>query len=91
MLLPGHDADAIELIAGIGRHHADLLVLADGAVDDADEDDDAERKGPAKDARAAPAITPPAPLTDQERQWALDQPGIDRALRLCERIESGMP
>ena len=32
--------------------------------------------------RAAPAITPPAPLTDQERQWALDQPGIDRALRL---------
>ena len=32
--------------------------------------------------RPAPAITPPSPLTSAERQWALSQPGIDRALRL---------
>ena len=32
--------------------------------------------------RPPSAISPPPPLSDAERQWALSQPGIDRALRL---------
>ena len=36
------DADAVELVGGAGGHHADALALLDGAIDDADEDDDAE-------------------------------------------------
>jgi hypothetical protein len=40
--LGGKDADAVEFIGGVGRHHADLLALLYRAVDDADEDDDAQ-------------------------------------------------
>ena len=40
--LGGEHADAVELVGGVGVHHADLLALLDGAIDDADEDDDAE-------------------------------------------------
>ena len=35
-------ADAVDQVGGAGGHELDLLALADGAVDDADEDDDAE-------------------------------------------------
>jgi hypothetical protein len=36
------DAEAVDLVGAAGLHHADAVALADDAVDDADEDDDAE-------------------------------------------------
>jgi hypothetical protein len=38
----GGSADAVDQVGGAGLHELDLLALADRAVDDADEDDDAE-------------------------------------------------
>ncbi len=35
-------ADAVDLIGGVGPHHADALALFQHAVDDAEQDDDAE-------------------------------------------------
>jgi hypothetical protein len=35
-------ADALDIIGGVGAHHANALALLHDAVDDADEDDDAE-------------------------------------------------
>ena len=35
-------ADAVDGVEGAGLHHADAVALAQGAVEDADEDDDAE-------------------------------------------------
>ena len=37
-----HAADAVDQVAGAGLHELDLLALADAAVDDAHEDDDAQ-------------------------------------------------
>ena len=41
-LLGREHADALDLIDGVGRHHADLLALLQFAVDDAHQHDDAE-------------------------------------------------
>ncbi len=41
-LLGREHADALDLIDGIGRHHADFLALLQFAIDDAHQHDDAE-------------------------------------------------
>ena len=40
--LRGEDAEALDLVGGVGAHHQDALALAHLAVDDAHQDDDAE-------------------------------------------------
>ena len=73
LLLGAEDADALDLVARVGRHQLDLLALAQHAVDDAHEHDDAE-------IGVVPAV-------DQQRLQRLRRVALGRRQALDDGLE----